>query len=95
MAQQGVQFDATTSLRKGEAESANRYRMLQLGQKQGEGAAQPAAPGVEDSATPPGIGQLLEQLIRQISVLSQKVAALEAPLGLGSERMPAAAPAMQ
>lgn len=86
-----MRANTTNLLRQKEAEAAERYRMLQMGQSQ----QTPNASGdVENSATSGGIGHLLDQVIRQIGLLTEKVAALEGMSGGNAGQMQSAAPAM-
>jgi hypothetical protein len=79
-------------LRQKEAESSQRYRMTLMGKSQPE---QVSPQPVEDSAIPQQIGYLLQQLVQQVGVLTQKVADQESALGGLFGRMPSAAPQMQ
>ncbi len=87
-----MRADSANMLRQKESEAAERYRMLQFGQSQQAAGANST---VENNAIPAGIGHVLEQLIRQITVLTEKVTALEGPSGNGAGPMPSAAPSMQ
>lgn len=95
MGQAGNDARQASLLRSKEAESAERYRMLQMGQQKGATSATNNAQRVESNAIPPEIGQVLEQLIRQVGVLSQQVQAQQAMLGGISGRSPNAAPTVQ
>lgn len=100
LAQQGMSHasgdmraNATNMLRKQEAESAERYRMLQLGTP---GAEANASAPVENNETSTGISHVLEQLIRHIGVLTEKVSTLEGMLpGFVGMNPPLAQPMMQ
>ena len=92
LASSGMHASATSSQRQMEAEAANHYRMLQLGKPQHKQNEPQAA---ANNAMPDGIGHLLEQVIRQVSLLSEKVAALEGMPSIPAGQMPAAGPAMQ
>lgn len=79
-------------MRQKEAETVQRYRMEQLGNAAGPAIQQNTHENISSS---PQIGYLLQQLVEQVGVLSQKVTMQETVIGNLFGRMPSAAPAVQ
>ena len=92
MGQVGGDMRHASLLRQKESEATQRYRMVQMGNSQD---AQNAPQSPESAAIPEQISYLLQQLVQQVGVLTQKVTAQEAALGGMTGRMPPAAPTMQ